>query len=41
MSIINPPWKLDKQLGELLPELLVALGAEKSGKVRLEWTVPE
>ncbi|MHB8166718.1 MAG: 23S rRNA (adenine(2030)-N(6))-methyltransferase RlmJ [Sulfuricella sp.] len=41
MTIINPPWKLDTQLGEVLPELLAALGAEKSGQIRLEWTVPE
>lgn len=41
MTIVNPPWKLDTQLGEILPELLAALGAEKSGKIRLEWTVPE
>ncbi|MBS4097070.1 MAG: 23S rRNA (adenine(2030)-N(6))-methyltransferase RlmJ [Sulfuricella sp.] len=41
MSIVNPPWKLDAQLKTLLPELLVALGVEKDGTSRVEWTVPE
>lgn len=41
MTIVNPPWKLEAQLRDLLPELLVALGAEKHGETRLEWTVPE
>ncbi|HUW50267.1 MAG TPA: 23S rRNA (adenine(2030)-N(6))-methyltransferase RlmJ [Sulfuricella sp.] len=41
MTIVNPPWKLEPQLRDLLPELLIALGAEKSGETRLVWTVPE
>ncbi|TSA50921.1 MAG: 23S rRNA (adenine(2030)-N(6))-methyltransferase RlmJ [Nitrosomonadales bacterium] len=41
MTIVNPPWKLDQELRELLPELLAALGAEKTGETRLEWTVAE
>lgn len=41
MTIVNPPWKLDSQLKELLPELLAALGAEQGGTSRVEWTVPE
>lgn len=41
MTIVNPPWKLEEQLRDLLPELLVALGAEMDGETRLEWTVPE
>lgn len=41
MTIVNPPWKLDTQLSQLLPELLAALGAEKDGNCRVEWTVPE
>lgn len=41
MTIVNPPWTLEAQLRDLLPELLVALGAEKQGETRLEWTVPE
>lgn len=41
MSIVNPPWKLEEQLRDLLPELLAALGAEKTGETRIEWTVPE
>ncbi len=41
MSIINPPWKLNQELGVLLPELLAALGVENTGETLLEWTVPE
>ncbi len=41
MTIVNPPWKLEQELRGLLPELLAALGAEKQGATRVEWTVPE
>ena len=41
MSIVNPPWKLEEELSELLPEMLAALGADQVGETRLEWTVQE
>lgn len=41
MSIVNPPWQLDTQLEQLLPELLTALGADREGASSVEWTVPE
>ena len=41
MLIINPPWKLDSSLRELLPALRGALGGSGRNGVRCEWLVPE
>jgi 23S rRNA (adenine2030-N6)-methyltransferase len=41
LVLINPPWKLDTTLAELLPALAHILGAEKGGGARVEWLVPE
>lgn len=41
MIVINPPWKLEAQMRELLPWLHQVLVPEKLGHIRLEWIVPE
>jgi 23S rRNA (adenine2030-N6)-methyltransferase len=41
LILINPPWKLDATLKELLPALADILGAEPGGGARVEWLVPE
>ncbi len=40
LVLINPPWKLDATLEELLSALAGILGAEKGGGARVEWLVP-
>lgn len=40
MIVINPPWKLDEMLSQLLPELLHRLRPGDYGQTRLEWLVP-
>ncbi|HOX70103.1 MAG TPA: 23S rRNA (adenine(2030)-N(6))-methyltransferase RlmJ [Dokdonella sp.] len=39
MAIINPPWKFERQLEELLPSLQTLLGQGRYGQHRLEWLV--
>lgn len=39
MAIINPPWKLDRQLEELLPALQELLSQSRFGQHRIEWLV--
>ena len=41
MLIVNPPWKLDEQLHQLLPWLWETLAVEGQGGWRVEWLVPE
>jgi len=41
MVIINPPWKLDEQLKEVLPLLAGKLGREGRGQSAVRWLVPE
>ncbi|HYE36717.1 23S rRNA (adenine(2030)-N(6))-methyltransferase RlmJ [Methylocaldum sp.] len=41
MIVINPPWRLDQQLNDLLPWLWEQLAIEKQGAWRVEWLVPE
>jgi len=37
MAILNPPWKFDRQLDELLPVLRETLAQSRYGAQRLEW----
>lgn len=37
MIVLNPPWKLDEQLGELLPRLTIALAQDKAADWSLSW----
>lgn len=41
MVIINPPWKFDRQLEELLPVLVQHLAQGRFGQQRVEWLVQE
>ncbi len=41
LVIVNPPWRLDAILAELFPALLAKLGADASGRARVETLVPE
>jgi 23S rRNA (adenine2030-N6)-methyltransferase len=41
LVIINPPWQLDEQLKELLPQLHRLLSPEGQGATSVEWWVPE
>jgi len=37
MLIIQPPWRLDEELSEMLPWLANVLGQEDKGSWKLEW----
>ncbi len=39
MAIINPPWKFERQLEELLPTLQTLLAQGRYGQHRVEWLV--
>jgi 23S rRNA (adenine2030-N6)-methyltransferase len=41
MAIVNPPWRLDSELEEMLPWLCLALTDEGAGRCRIDWLVPE
>ncbi len=41
MIVINPPWKLEQQMKELLPWLHKTLVPAGTGHTRVEWIVPE
>jgi 23S rRNA (adenine2030-N6)-methyltransferase len=41
MIVINPPWKLEQQMAELLPWLHARLVPEGIGHTTLDWIVPE
>ncbi|HEX6978823.1 MAG TPA: 23S rRNA (adenine(2030)-N(6))-methyltransferase RlmJ [Alphaproteobacteria bacterium] len=41
LIVINPPWRLDQALAELLPDLLRRFGATRDGRTRVETLVPE
>lgn len=42
MIVVNPPWKLDETLRDLLPRLFRALqGEERGGRAGVSWLVPE
>lgn len=42
MIVVNPPWKLDETLRDLLPRLLRALqDEERPGRAGVSWLVPE
>lgn len=40
MIVINPPWKLENQMNEILPLLKKAI-APSTGHFKVEWVVPE
>ena len=40
MIVINPPWKLESQMNEILPFLKEAI-APATGHYKVEWIVPE
>jgi 23S rRNA (adenine2030-N6)-methyltransferase len=41
LVIVNPPYQLDEQMRELLPQLHRALATENTGGVRVEWLAGE
>jgi 23S rRNA (adenine2030-N6)-methyltransferase len=41
MVIVNPPWKFDRQLAELLPVLREHLAQGRFGEQRVEWLTGE
>lgn len=41
MLIVNPPWRLEAELAELLPWLQARLCQLPPGEVRVDWLVPE
>lgn len=41
MVIVNPPWHMDDNLKELMPQLLAGLQPSGDGQVRVDWLVPE
>lgn len=41
MIIVNPPWKFERQLGELLPALREHLAQGRFGQHRVEWLTHE
>ena len=41
MVIVNPPWKFERQLGELLPQLSKHLAQGRFGQHRVEWLTRE
>ncbi|WP_017349846.1 23S rRNA (adenine(2030)-N(6))-methyltransferase RlmJ [Pantoea sp. A4] len=41
MIVINPPWKLEQQMRELLPWLHKTLVPNGNGHTKVEWIVPE
>lgn len=41
MIVINPPWKLEQQMAELLPWLHQRLSLQGTGHTTLSWIVPE
>jgi 23S rRNA (adenine2030-N6)-methyltransferase len=41
LVIVNPPWQLDAQLGELLPDLHRLLVPDASGRASVEWWAEE
>jgi 23S rRNA (adenine2030-N6)-methyltransferase len=41
LLIVNPPWTLESELKNLLPELTLALRRDPGGRCNLGWLVPE
>lgn len=41
MVIVNPPWKFEQQLGQLLPVLQDHLKVTGSGQIRIDWLTRE
>ena len=41
MLLVNPPWKFDRQLEELLPALIQRLAQGRFGQHRVQWLVGE
>ncbi|MFZ4832416.1 23S rRNA (adenine(2030)-N(6))-methyltransferase RlmJ [Rouxiella sp. Mn2063] len=41
MIVINPPWKLEQQMNNVLPWLLKTLAPEGNGHQLVKWVVPE
>jgi 23S rRNA (adenine2030-N6)-methyltransferase len=41
MLLVNPPWRLDRVLGELLPRVLARLPHAADGRAEVAWLVPE
>lgn len=41
LLIINPPWQLDEQLGQVLPWLWETLAVDRQGGWRVEWLTTE
>jgi 23S rRNA (adenine2030-N6)-methyltransferase len=41
LLVVDPPWRLDRELNELLPYLARVLGQGEGAGARVEWLVPE
>jgi 23S rRNA (adenine2030-N6)-methyltransferase len=41
MIVINPPWKFEQQIRQLLPWLYKHLVPDNTGHYRVNWIVPE
>jgi 23S rRNA (adenine2030-N6)-methyltransferase len=41
LVIVNPPWRLDEELGRMLPALRIALGAPVAGRAKVDWLAGE
>gem|GEM_PF-3549301 len=41
MIVINPPWKLEQQMNNVLPWLLKVLVPSGTGHTNVNWVVPE
>jgi 23S rRNA (adenine2030-N6)-methyltransferase len=41
LVVVNPPWKLERELAAMLPALAAVLGRDGSGGVRLDWLAGE
>jgi 23S rRNA (adenine2030-N6)-methyltransferase len=41
MLIVNPPWRVEADLAELLPALARCLGQYRGARATIEWLAPE
>jgi 23S rRNA (adenine2030-N6)-methyltransferase len=41
LIIVNPPWRLDDELGRLLPSLGAAMGPQAGGRAKVDWLAGE
>jgi 23S rRNA (adenine2030-N6)-methyltransferase len=41
LIVVNPPWRLEEELDEMLPGLASILAPSGAGRVRVDWLAPE